>query len=77
MVNRYCEEYKTFLNHAKTETETVREVLNLARKQGFQDFERKADTVCITLEKNGFRPSGEKEQCCVSLAGRAWNAAAR
>ena len=51
MVNRYCEEYKTFLNHAKTETETVREVLNLARKQGFQDFERKADTVYHPGEK--------------------------
>ncbi len=40
MAERYCEEYKEFLNRAKTETETVREVLRAASAKGFQKFER-------------------------------------
>ena len=37
MREQYCEDYKAFLNQAKTETEAVRTVWELAKAQGFQD----------------------------------------
>ena len=51
MINRYCEEYKGFLNRAKTETETVREVLRMAQEKGFQSFHRDADRIYHPGEK--------------------------
>ena len=38
MREQYCEDYKGFLNRAKTETEAVRTVWELACAQGFQDI---------------------------------------
>ncbi len=36
----YCEEYKAFLNAAKTEREAVREAIRLAKESGFSEYVR-------------------------------------
>ncbi len=38
-MNAFCEEYKAFLDHGKTERECVREAIRLAEKAGFVPFE--------------------------------------
>ena len=38
-INAFCEEYKAFLDHGKTERECVSEAIRLAEKAGFVPFE--------------------------------------
>ena len=38
--NDFCEDYKTYLDTAKTEREAVIEAVRLAKSAGFKEFER-------------------------------------
>lgn len=38
---RFCEGYKLFLNHAKTERECVTETIHILKKNGYQEFNEK------------------------------------
>ena len=42
----FCENYKTFLNTAKTEREAVVEIIRLAKKTGFTDIDKKTAGQC-------------------------------
>ena len=39
MVNTFCERYKHFLNNAKTERESVEEIVSRAKEKGFKDLD--------------------------------------
>ena len=36
--SEFCEDYKAFLNHAKTERETVKETVSVLKKHGFREY---------------------------------------
>ncbi|MEG0229515.1 MAG: aminopeptidase [Oscillospiraceae bacterium] len=36
--NEFCESYKTFLNHAKTERESIDSIIQLAKEKGFNEY---------------------------------------
>lgn len=63
MMEEYCEEYKRFLNSAKTVTETVREILRLAYKNGFETFQRREKFPEKTVgEENDYIPGKKMVQ---------------
>ena len=39
---KYCRDYKGFLNRGKTERECVREAVRMLKKAGYKPFDRKA-----------------------------------